>query len=320
MDGQGPAGTTEPQDVVGLRVAVLGPGGVGGLLGGLLARGGARVVCLAGAQTVAALRERPLTVRSQRFGDFTLPVRAAERLDEPVDLCLVTVKATQLDAALDRVPPEVLDGALMVPLLNGVEHMAVLRARYPGACVIAATIRVESTRVGPGEVLHESPFASVVLAADNGAVVARAQRVADVLKGVGVDVEVAGNESVVLWAKLGFLAPLALLTTHAQATAGVVRKQRRSDLVAMIGEVAAVARAEGAMGDADGVLAFFDQIPASMRSSMQRDAAAGRAIELEAIGGAVLRAAGRHQLPVPVTQRLVEALRAQDQAATGSGQ
>jgi len=202
MDGHGSAGTTESQDVVGLRVAVLGPGGVGGLLGGLLARGGARVVCLAGAQTVAALRERPLSVRSQRFGDFTLPVRAAERLDEPVDLCLVTVKATQLDAALDRVPPEVLDGALMVPLLNGVEHMAVLRARYPGACVIAATIRVESTRVGPGEVLHESPFASVVLAADNGAVVARVQRVADVLKRVGV--EVAGNESAVLWAKLGF--------------------------------------------------------------------------------------------------------------------
>jgi len=117
---------------------------------------------------------------------------------------LVTGKATQLDAALDRVPPEVLDGALMVPLLNGVEHMAVLRARYPGACVIAATIRVESTRVGPGEVLHESPFASVVLAADNGAVMARVQRVSDVLKRVGVDVEVAGNESAVLWASWVF--------------------------------------------------------------------------------------------------------------------
>ena len=58
----------------------------------------------------------------------------------------------------------------------------------------AKDVRYGRHRVGPGEVLHESPFASVVLAANNDAVVARVQRVADVLKRVGVDVEVAGNE------------------------------------------------------------------------------------------------------------------------------
>jgi 2-dehydropantoate 2-reductase len=112
-----------------------------------------------------------------------------------------------------------------------------------------------------------------------------------------------------LWEKLGFLAPLALMTTHAQASAGVVRTRRRGELQTVIGEVATVARAAGARVEEAGVLEFFDHVPASMQSSMQRDAAAGRPTELEAIGGAILRAAQRTGTPAPVTAALVEDLR-----------
>ena len=309
VDEDGAYGTSGSQpDVTGVTVAVLGPGGVGGLLAGLLARAGARVVCLAGPDTAAAIGERGLSVRSRLFGDFTAAVDTAERLDSPVDLCLVTVKATHLAAALERVPADVLREAALVPLLNGVEHVALLRQRYPDASILAAAIRVETTRTGPGEVLHESPFADVVLAGSGDD--RRVRAVAELLQQAGVGVEVDGDETSVLWSKLSFLAPLALLTTHAQAPAGVVRQQRRTDLEAVVGEVAAVARAEGASTEASAVLAFFDQVPPTMQSSMQRDAAAGRPLELEAIGGAVLRAAARHDLPVPVTTRLVDDLRA----------
>jgi 2-dehydropantoate 2-reductase len=77
----------------------------------------------------------------------------------------------------------------------------------------------------------------------------------------------------------------------------------------VIGEVATVARAAGARVEEAGVLEFFDRVPASMQSSMQRDAAAGRPTELEAIGGAILRAAQRTGTPAPVTAALVEDLR-----------
>lgn len=309
--GQAPT----PEDRAGLRVAVLGPGGVGGLLGGLLARAGATVTCLAGADTAAALDRRGLGVDSGRFGNFTVPVQAAERLSEPVDVCLVTVKATQLDTAVQRVPADVLGGALVVPLLNGVEHVALLRQRYPEAAVVAATIRVESTRVAPAQIRHDSPFASIELAAGHE-LSDRVEQLADALQQAGLDVRIGEDEGAILWAKLNFLAPLALLTTDEGAPAGVVRERRREDLVAVIAEVAAVARAEGAPADERGVLEFFDQVPASMQSSMQRDAAAGRPTELEAIGGAVVRSAATHGIPVPVTARLVEQLRARGLAPT----
>lgn len=292
-----------------LRVAVLGPGGVGGLLAALLTRVGDAVTCLAGADTVPALRERGLRVTSDRFGELSEPVAAAERLEHQVDVCFVTVKATQLDAALERVSPGVLGGALLVPLLNGVEHLTALRRRYPDATVTGAVIRVESTRTGPGEIRHDSPFASVELAVPPSGETA-VRRLAAHLERAGLDVSVRDDETGVLWDKLCFLAPMALLTTHAQAPIGVVREQRREDMNALVAEVAAVARAEGAAGDEQSVLKFIASVPASMQSSMQRDVAAGRPTELEAIGGAVLRAADRAGVPVPVTTRLVEDLRA----------
>ena len=272
------------------------------------ATGCAQVNCLAGSETAAHLRAAGVRVQSGQFGDFTAPVDAAERLTAPVDVCVIAVKATQLDAALERVPADVLGDALVVPLLNGVEHVDLLRHGYPRAGVVPATIRVESTRTGPGVIRHGSPFVTVDLVA-TAALEQRVQRLADALQGAGVTTRVGDDEQAALWGKLNFLAPLALLTTAAQGTAGEVREARRGDLRAIVAEVAAVARAEGAPADEDQVVAFFDGVPAGMRSSMQRDAEAGRPIELDAIGGAVVRAATRHGIAVPVTARYVDELR-----------
>jgi 2-dehydropantoate 2-reductase len=290
------------------RFAVLGPGGVGGLLAALLARSGPAVTCLAGASTTQAIATSGIRVESAKFGDFVAPVAAAERLSEPVDVCLVTVKATQLAEALDRLPPDVVGSALIVPLLNGVEHVELLRQHYPDATVVAATIRVESSRTAPGVIRHDSPFVGVELAVDGSAGPA-VRWLADKLDRAGVTVDVSDDAATVMWSKLTFLTALALLTTAAQAAAGEVRKRCRDDLVAMVGEVAAVARAEGAAVRADDVVGFFDAIPMGMKSSMQRDAESGRRLELDAIGGAVVRAAGRHHIAVPVTSRYVDELR-----------
>jgi 2-dehydropantoate 2-reductase len=80
---------------------------------------------------------------------------------------------------------------------------------------------------------------------------------------------------------------------------------RRDDLAELLAEVTAVARAEGAATTAESVLAFVESVPEGMESSMQKDAAAGRPLELDAIGGAVLRAAERHGIETPAMARLV---------------
>ncbi|MBL1104712.1 2-dehydropantoate 2-reductase [Streptomyces sp. 5-8] len=291
-----------------LTVAVLGPGGTGGLLAALLSRSGHRVICLAREATADALRRTGITVRSPQFGDFTAPVEADTELREPVDACLITVKHTALDAALTRVPPAALGDALAVPLLNGVEHPAALRAGYRPDRVAPAVIRVESTRTAPGVIEHGSPFTEVDLA---GQTVPRARldALADHLTASGVNARVAGDETAALWAKMAFLAPFALLTTRYGVPLGEARTRHRAELEALVAEAAAVGRASGAPTDPAGALARYDAFPPAAKSSMQRDAEAGRPLELDAIGGALLRAAERHGVPVPVTERLVRELR-----------
>ncbi|MDQ7903984.1 2-dehydropantoate 2-reductase [Phytohabitans sp. ZYX-F-186] len=289
-------------------VAVVGPGGVGGLVGAVLTRAGHPVVYVARPRTAAALTAGGLHVASAQYGDFHVPATAVPRLAAPVDLCVVATKATALDAALDGVPAEALGAGLVLPLLNGVDHMAALRERFPAAQVLAGAIRVESTRTAPGRIAHASPFCVVEVAGDRTPRT-RLDTLAAQLRAAGIDASVRDGEAAVLWDKLAFLAPLALLTTAYGATAGEVRERHRAELEAVVGEVVSAARASGATVDTQAVLGFFDRVPAGMRSSMQRDVEAGRMPEVDAIGGAVLRAAAGHGVDAPATGRLLESCR-----------
>lgn len=99
-----------------MRHAVLGAGGVGGLLAGALARAGREVVLLMRPQSLARY-DGTLRVDSTTLGDFAVPVPAAEQLTGPADVLWLTVKATQLDQR----PPE-LDAIAGAVLRAGRRH------------------------------------------------------------------------------------------------------------------------------------------------------------------------------------------------------
>src|SRR5215831_17268954 len=103
-----------------MRHAVLGAGGLGGLIGAALARGGADVVLLLRPQTLGGHPSR-LRVESVALGRFEVEVATASGLDRDVDVLWVTTKATQLEAALELAPPDRVGRAVVVPLLNGIE-------------------------------------------------------------------------------------------------------------------------------------------------------------------------------------------------------
>jgi 2-dehydropantoate 2-reductase len=274
------------------RHAVLGTGGIGGLLAAALARAGAEVFLLMRPEALDRYDGR-LAVESMLLGDFEVEVAATPELEREIDVLWVAVKATQLEAAVQLAPPERVAAATVVPLLNGVDHVALLRARYRN--VVAGAIRVESERVAPGRIRQTSPFLRVELA---GAVPLVAE-----LRAAGIETRVRGDEQTLLWEKLAFLAPLALATTALDASLGGVRDDERYRRCQ--DEALAVARAEGAHVDAEALQALAAAAPDGMQSSMQKDVAAGRQPELDAIAGPIRRGARRHAIPVPATTELV---------------
>jgi 2-dehydropantoate 2-reductase len=285
-------------------IAILGPGGVGGLLAGALARAGADVLVVARESTAELIARDGVRVESALLGDFTARPRAAARLDEPVDVLLVATKEAALADALARIGADAAP-ALVVPLLNGFDHMALLRERF-GDRVAAGTIRVQADRPAPGRVVHTSRFLFVELAADDEALRPALDALAATLDAAGVTSRVRESEARILWGKLVRLNALACLTTAYDVPFGEIRRDPAlwAQLEGCVHEGCAVAQAEGAEIDPAVVFGEFEVIHDGFGTSMRRDVAAGREPELDAIAGAVMRAGDRHGLSCPTISAL----------------
>lgn len=284
-------------------IAVLGPGGVGGFLAAALARAGTDVLVLAREPTVAVIERDGLSVESERLGSFIARPAAATALKGPAEVLLVATKATGLEDALARVEtvPD-----LVVPLLNGLDHMQTLSERFGPERVAAGVIRIESDRPAPGRIVQSSPFLRIDLASDDPTLQAPLERLAETLRRAEIPVDVGGSEAQIMWSKLVRLNALACTTSASDRPIGFIRSdpEWRTVLIACIEETAAVANADGARIDPADLLAELDEAHPELGSSMRRDIAAGRTPELDAIPGSVLRAGARHAIRCPTIERL----------------
>jgi 2-dehydropantoate 2-reductase len=288
-----------------MKIAVLGPGGVGGLLAGVLDRAGTDVIVVAQEPTAVAIAASGLSVSSVIFGEFTAHPRAVDGLQEPVDVLIVATKASGLAPALERIASE---PKLVLPLLNGLDHIAVLRRRFVADTVLAGSIRIESDRPQAGVIVHTSPFLLVNMACAYPAASEGMRALAQLLSEIGVPARVLDSEADVMWSKLVRLNALACTTSAYDTLLGEIRStpRLRADLYGAIEEACLVGRAEGALDvDPAKAIAELNAAHATLGSSMQRDIAAGRTPELDAIAGSVLRAAARHGIACPTIERLV---------------
>jgi 2-dehydropantoate 2-reductase len=221
-----------------------------------------------------------------------------------VDALVVAVKATGLRVALERIATAPL---LVLPLLNGLDHLTVLRERFNERTVVAGTIRVEADRPEAGVVAHTSKFLRVDMASAHTGALPAMQALAAALQTAGIPTRIEESEAQVMWGKLVRLNALACTTSAFDKLLGEILStpELREELVGAIEEGCAVANAEGARIDTADPLGELTAAHATLGSSMQRDIAAGRPPELDAIPGAVLRAAARHGMECPTIERLV---------------
>ena len=250
------------------------------------------------------LAEYPKQLRLESaFGNFDGDVAWCTSLPPDTAVLWITVKATQLESALNSVPNA---GRIqgIVPLLNGIDHLALLRSRYGAPRVIPATIAVETERVGPGHVVHRSPFARLNVLAQGrallGPTVTELQR-------IGFTCNFVDDEPTLMWSKLVFLAPIALTTTATGKTTSEIHEDPVlwGELQACVREACAVATAERGIVNPDSVISIIAGLPAGMRSSMQKDVERGQPPELEAIAGPIVKGARRHGIAAPVTEALI---------------
>ena len=283
-------------------LTVIGAGAVGGLLTAMLARKGEPVTVVAREATEIHVRESGLTIISGLLGTWTSwpKVFSTPKPDTTVLLAVKASGLTETIAVLKEVQP-----FQVIPVLNGIQHLATLREALPRTQVVPATITVEAERIGPTVIEHRSPFVRLTVTSTFISDPAFAS-----LTRAGVEVVPGGSEAEVVWRKYRFLAPMALLTAFYQCPVRAALETDPALTASVLHEVAEVTSAAGLPTGPEELRAILDSLPGSMRSSLQLDMASGRPNELEAIGGGLLEAGDDYSVPVPASSQLVKTLRA----------
>jgi 2-dehydropantoate 2-reductase len=284
--------------------AVLGAGAIGGLVGTAVASLGEGVTVLVRPERLPGY---PANLSLERpSGAVTAPAKVATTLSNSVDVLWIATKTYQLKTALQAVQSL---PRYIVPLLNGVDHVEVLRGHFGRDRVLPATIAVEAEKIAPGRFVQRSPFVNLNLAASGeqvlGAIVAR-------LRDLEFTCRFIQNEQTLLWSKLCFLGPYALVTSASGMNKGEIYADAewKGKLISSMAETCAVAKASGAEVDPAQIQAIFDGFPSGIRSSMQKDLASRRLLELDAIGGPIVRGGERYGIDVSTTAALIAVIRA----------
>jgi 2-dehydropantoate 2-reductase len=297
------------------KILVMGTGAVGGFFGARLARAGHEVVFVARGDNLVALRERGLRIQSFE-GDFE--IRLVNVVEEPAgaprcDVVLVGVKSYDTEAAAAALAPVVDAGTIVVSLQNGIENEEILRRALGLESVLGGLTHIGAELVAPGVVRHDSG-GRLVFGELDGAISPRARRLAEILEVAGVSFHLSRHIDVMLWDKLAWNSAFNAATAITRRTVGqlLAHADGRPLVRAAMLEVVEVARGSGVDLDPKRVDAEIDRSARELghlRTSMLQDVERGRRIEIEALNGAVIRAAERVGVAVPTQRVLYAALK-----------
>ncbi|MGD8331795.1 MAG: 2-dehydropantoate 2-reductase, partial [Acidobacteriota bacterium] len=237
------------------------------------------------------------------------------------DFVLFATKTWQLADAAAEAAPHLGAHCLVCGVQNGVVSAAELARAVGADNVLGATCRIISFIEEPGVIRHVGVDPTILIGELDGGLSARVEQLSAALS-CGDRLDVVGSPDIVaeIWKKMLFFAPVSGVGSLTGAPIGEFRAdpKGRDLLVAAIAEVAEVARALAVdlpQDAAERALAFIDTIPAEGTSSMQRDFAAGRPTELEALSGELSRQGRALGVPTPTHDLVCDTLRPRDQAA-----
>ncbi|MEV6493771.1 ketopantoate reductase family protein, partial [Actinoplanes sp. NPDC051633] len=280
-----------------MRILIVGAGATGGYFGGRLAEAGKDVSFLVRPRRAATLTERGLRIKSPTGESVVKPhLVTAETLDGVYDLVILAVKSYTLDEALRDVTPAVGPDSAVVPLLNGMRHLATLTGAFGPDRAYGGVCRIHAMLTDDGDVVQFTGMHRIVHGRPDGE---PDDRVTEALS--GAEFVVAGSTDIVheMWEKWVFLASIGAATTLFGASIGEINSVPGGSALtsAIAAEATAIAVAAG-FPPSDGARAFLRAgVVTTERttSTMNRDMAAGAPLEAEAILADYHAEAERHR-------------------------
>lgn len=276
-----------------MRILFLGAGATGGYFGGRLMEAGADVTFLVRPRRQAQLLSDGLVVDSPH-GAVRLPAQTILKPRHAYDLVVLTSKAFDLDGAIDSITPAMGPDSVVMPLLNGLNHIDRLEAAFGPERVMGGLCHIPITMDPDGTIRHLNPIHRLIFGARSPAQQPVVERLAAAFSGAQVEWSVSSQIMQDLWEKFVFLTTLAAGTCLMRGSIGAIVRQPGGEafLTGLFAECRAVAAAAG-HGPRPAVVAdYLGQITdkaSTVTASMYRDVAAGKPTEAEHILGDMVR-------------------------------
>jgi 2-dehydropantoate 2-reductase len=287
-------------------VAVVGAGGIGGVVAGLLRAADRHdVVACVKTPVERLVVECPDRTVDVSIRSLTDPVEAT-----PVDWVLLCTKVHDIPSTAPWLNRLCGAGASVAVLQNGIGHAARLAPLVGSASIVPTIVYFNGERLGEGRVRFSHARPHDLAVPDDAAGTA----LANLLAGTPLRTQSSDDLDTLAWRKLLLNAVANPLTALTMQRLSVFRRDDVKALsLALLEEGVAVGRAEGvrlAPDEARRILAALLAYPADASTSMYFDRMSGRPMEVEALTGAIVACGERHGVATPLNTAILTLLRA----------
>lgn len=298
-----------------MRILVVGAGAIGGYFGGRLLEKGEDVTFLVRERRKKELESTGLVIRSVN-GDCRFTPQLITKNSEPedYDVVLLSTKSYQLAGAIEDMRPFVGEKTMVLPLLNGIAHIAQLVEAFGEQSVIGGLCFVETTLDEEGIIIQSSPANQLVYGERTGQQTDRIQRLEQAFSGTKADFVLSEKINQEMWHKYLFITTMSGITTLFEEPIGPIRslESGQRTIAALLKELEAVMEAAGAPiepGISNILLERINSLGKEMKSSMQRDAEKSKPIEADHLQGYLLAKAKDLNVDVPVLETVFTKLK-----------
>lgn len=294
-----------------MKIAIVGPGAIGCLFGGILSRGGHEVWMVDRQPKRAGLLARRGVWISGVTGEFNARVRATASPREAGEarVVMIAVKSYDTAEAARGAGPLVGPETTVLTVQNGLGNIEALQEVVGAERVIGGVTSQAATLIAPGQV-HHAGLGATAIGEPSGALTERLTEIAEAFSAAGLHVELTTTLESVVWGKLVVNAGINPVATLAQVrNGGILESTNLRELMSgAVGEAAGVAKAKGMRLAREDMGAYAQEIcqrTANNVNSMLQDVNRQRRTEVDAINGAVVREGEATGVAVPINRVLV---------------
>lgn len=296
------------------KIVIVGIGGVGGYFGGLLARSyaendGIEIHFIARGEHLNQIENQGLKIIK---GDIEFNAKPYLATDDAskiglADYVIICTKNYDLEEVLNQINTCVGINTVILPLLNGVEAVEKIRAKFPNNLVPAGCAYIVSAIVKPGVVENMGNRQEIYFGID-GKHEQRLKNLEDLFKFAGIEATLSTEISVLIWEKFIFLSSLASATSYYQMPIGQLLLEKLAQLKNLLKESTAIAIAKQIKVDVlfiEKALSHYRSLPFDATSSMHRDFESKKPkTELDSITGYIVKEGKKLGVQTPLFEKI----------------